>query len=91
MSATVKTGKSMLHGCPVSGLVVDGPVVPRQPPSTLAQITKYRSVSKTRPGPTTWLHHPARPVSGLVPATYWSPVRPWQIMMALERSAFSVP
>ncbi|MEI9885353.1 MAG: hypothetical protein WDN08_02445 [Rhizomicrobium sp.] len=41
-----------------------GPVVPMQPPSTLAQITKKRSVSIGRPGPTIVFHQPGLPVTG---------------------------
>ena len=40
MSAMVTRGKSVPYGRPVAGLRDDGPVVPRQPPSTLAQMTK---------------------------------------------------
>jgi hypothetical protein len=38
--AMVMTGKIRPQGLPVAGLVEAGPVVPMQPPSTLAQITK---------------------------------------------------
>ena len=68
-----------------------GPVLPMQPPSTLAQITKKRLVSTGRPGPTTASHQPSLPVIGWRSATYWSPVSAWQTRMALLRSAFSVP
>ena len=40
MSATVMTGKPRPQGSPVRGLMSRGPVVPMQPPSTLAQMTK---------------------------------------------------
>ena len=40
MSATVITGKSDPYGRPVAGLVDDGPVVPRQPPSRFVLTTK---------------------------------------------------
>ena len=40
MSATVMTGKSDPYGRPVAGLIDDGPVVPRQPPSRLVLTTK---------------------------------------------------
>ncbi len=46
------TGNFMAQGQPVSGLIEPGPVVPRQPPRTLEQRTKYLSVSKALPGPT---------------------------------------
>ena len=68
-----------------------GPVLPMQPPSTLAQITKKRSVSTGRPGPTTSSHQPGLPVMGCGSATYWSPVSAWQTRMALLRAALSVP
>ena len=37
------TGKSPPYGRPVRGSVLLGPVVPRQPPRMLGQMTKYRS------------------------------------------------
>ena len=40
MSRMVITGKSSAHGSPVAGLISLGPVVPMQPPMTLAQIRK---------------------------------------------------
>ena len=40
MSRIVMTGKPSAHGSPVAGLISFGPVVPMQPPSTLAQIRK---------------------------------------------------
>ena len=66
-------------------------MVPMQPPITLAQITKKRSVSTGLPGPTMVVHQPGLPVTGLVLATCWSPVRAWQIRTALDFSALSVP
>ncbi len=62
-----------------------------QPPSTLAQMTKKRSVSTGLPGPTTASHQPGLPVMGWRSATYWSPVRAWQTSTALLRWAFSLP
>ena len=50
MSRTVITGNDNAHGSPVAGLMSCGPVVPMQPPSTLAQMMKYRSVSSTLAG-----------------------------------------
>src|SRR5204863_6268653 len=58
MSATVMTGKSDPYGVPVAGLIDDGPVVPRQPPSRLVETTKYRFVSKALPGPIIPSHQP---------------------------------
>ena len=40
MSAMVMMGKLVPKRAPVAGSVLAGPVVPPQPPSTLAQITK---------------------------------------------------
>ena len=37
-----------------------GPVVPLQPPMTLAQMTKYLSVSRALPGPIIMSHQPGR-------------------------------
>jgi hypothetical protein len=68
-----------------------GPVLPMQPPSTLAQITKYFEMSSGRPGPTRLSHQPSLPVTGFVSATNWSIVSAWQISAALLRSALSVP
>ena len=59
MSSTVITGKSRPQGCPVSGQMLLGPVVPWQPPRTFAQITKYLSVSSPLPGPIKPSHQPA--------------------------------
>jgi hypothetical protein len=65
-SRTLKSGKSSPYGSPVAGSIEDGPVVPRQPPSRFGQMTKKRSVSTGRPGPTSVSHHSvacASPVS----------------------------
>ena len=40
MSPIATAGKSAPNGRPVAGLVLPGPVVPRQPPRALEQITK---------------------------------------------------
>ncbi len=58
MSRMVTTGKREPYGRPSTGCGDDGPVVPWQPPSTLAHTTKWRSVSRARPGPTTPSHQP---------------------------------
>ena len=50
-----------------------------------------RSVSIGNPGPTTMSHQPDLPVTGLTLATCWSPVKAWQIKIALLRSLFNVP
>ena len=63
----------MRIGHPVAGLIEPGPVVPRQPPSTLEQMTKYLSVSNALPGPIMLSHQPGLPVSGLMPAAWASP------------------
>ena len=65
MSRIVTIGKERPQGWPVSGLVEAGPVVPVQPPTTLAQITKKRSVSIGLPGPTIAVHQPPLPVIGI--------------------------
>ena len=91
MSFTVTGGKSVPHSPSPPSRGERGPVVPMQPPSTLEQMTKNRSVSIDRPGPTTRSHQPPLPVTGWVSATYWSPVRAWQIRIALLQSAFSRP
>ncbi len=62
-----------------------------QLPSTLAQITKKRSVSIGLPGPTIRSHQPGLPVIGCGLATYWSPVSAWQTRIALSFAAFSAP
>ena len=63
MSATVTAGNAIAHGQPVAGLTEPGPVVPRHPPSTLAQMTKYWSVSKPLPGPIILDHQPPSPAA----------------------------
>ena len=70
MSWIVTGGKSVPHGPPPSSRRLRGPVEPMQPPSTLAQMTKYRSVSTGLPGPTTMSHQPSLPVTGWTSATY---------------------
>ena len=91
MSRIVTIGKARPQGLPVSGLVEAGPVVPVQPPITLAQITKKRSVSIGLPGPIIAIHQPPLPVIGLRLATCWSPVSAWQTSTALECAAFRAP
>ncbi len=91
MSAMVITGKDSPQGAPVAGSLEPGPVVPMQPPRTLAQMMKKRSGSSGRPRPTIRVHHPGLPVTGWVEARYWSPVRACITRTALERSAFSWP
>ena len=61
ISPMVTTGNKGPYGWPVAGFTDAGPVVPRQPPSTLAQRTKYLSVSKALPGPIMLSHHPGLP------------------------------
>ena len=57
-SRTDTTGKRLPHGSPSSGCGLAGPVVPWQPPSTLAHTTNQRSVSIARPGPMSPSHQP---------------------------------
>ena len=85
ISAIVTWGNDIAHGHPVSGLIEPGPVVPRHPPSTLEQMTKYLSVSKALPGPIMEDHHPPSP------AACASPENACTIRMALERAEFSSP
>ena len=91
MSPTVMTGKSMPQGLPVSGLMLAGPVEPMQPPSTLGQMMKNRSVSIGLPGPTMVSHQPGLAVTGWGLATYWSPVSACVTRMAFDLSALSSP
>src|ERR1019366_3089899 len=63
ISPMVITGNDMAYGAPVAGLSDPGPVVPRHPPSTLEQITKYWLVSNALPGPIMLSHHPGLPFS----------------------------
>ena len=67
----------------------EGPVVPRQPPSTLEQITKYLLVSKALPGPIMLSHQPGLPVSWLMPAACASPEKACSTRMALVLAAFN--
>ena len=96
MSPMVTGGNSVPQGSPItvpsgSSRLLSGPVLPIQPPRTLGQMTKKRSVSIGSPGPTTVSHQPGLPVIGCSSATYWSKVSAWQTSTALDRSAFSVP
>ena len=83
MSPMVITGNDIAYGQPVAGLIDAGPVVPRQPPSTLAQITKYRSVSNALPGPIMLSHQPGLP-SWLMPAACASPEKACSTRIALD-------
>src|SRR5579862_7131198 len=78
-------GNVMAQGQPVSGLTDPGPVLPRQPPSTLEQMTKYFSVSKALPGPIILAHQPSSP------AACASPENAWSTRIALFFSGFSEP
>ena len=91
MSPMVITGKRMAYGQPVAGLIETGPVVPRQPPSTFEQMTKYLLVSNALPGPIMLSHQPGLPVSGLMPAACASPEKACRIRIALVFCAFSSP
>ena len=85
------TGNDIAYGQPVAGLTEDGPVVPRHPPSTLEQMTKYFSVSNALPGPIMLSHQPGLPLSGLMPAACASPENACRIRIAFDFAAFSVP
>ena len=58
MSRIVTTGNREPYGRPSSGCGDAGPVEPWQPPSTLAQTTKYWLVSMWAPGPIMSSHQP---------------------------------
>ena len=91
-SRTDTTGKRLPHGSPSSGCGLAGPVVPWQPPSTLAQTTNQRSVSIARPGPMSPSHQPGVGWPGASgPAAWLSPVRAWQTRTAFEASLARVP
>ena len=79
------------RSAPASSRALRGPVLPMQPPSTLAHTTKKRSVSTGRPGPTSMSHQPGLPVTGWRSATYWSPVSAWQTSTPFDRAAFNRP
>src|SRR5882724_12715679 len=91
ISPTVITGKDMAYGQPVAGLTEAGPVVPRHPPSTLLQITKYLLVSNALPGPIMLSHQPGLPVSGEMPAACASPLNACSTRMAFVLAAFNSP
>ena len=91
MSRMVMTGKRMPQGSAVEGSMVAGPDDPMQLPMTFEQMMKCRVGSIGLPSPTRRVHQPGLPVRGWGEATCWSPVSAWQIRMALEPSAFSVP
>ena len=92
MSAMVIMGKSVPYGAPVAGSSLDGPVEPLQPPMTLLQMTKYRSVSSPLPGPMSMSHQPGRLSLALCrPATCASPERACVTRMALSFASLSVP
>src|SRR5205085_12285111 len=85
ISAMVTCGKDIAQGHPVSGLMEPGPVVPRHPPRTFEQMTKYLSVSKALPGPIIVDHQPPSP------AACASPENACVTMTALDRAAFNSP
>ena len=75
-----------------SGAVDEGPVVPWQPPSTLAQTTNSRSVSSGAPGPISEGHQPAVACPGPAgPTTWLSPVSACSTSTAFPASGASVP
>jgi hypothetical protein len=66
-----------------------GPEVPRQPPRTFEQITKYLSVSNPLPGPIMLSHQPGFSLSA--PAACASPEKACRTRMALFLAAFNSP
>ena len=79
------SGNRNPYARPVEGSIELGPVVPWQPPSRFAEMTKNRSVSSGLPGPMIDAHQPSGP------AARASPVSAWQTTIALSRPAFSSP
>ena len=79
MSRTVTRGKSKKYGFPVSGHMLEGPEDPYADPSMLAHMTKYFSVSKSFPGPTSSGHQSS--ASELA-------VSAWHIHITLRSSSF---
>ncbi len=76
----------------MAGFSDDGPVLPLQPPMTLAQMTKYLSVSRPLPGPIIMSHQPGRLSLALWrPATCASPESAWVTRTALSLRSLSVP
>ena len=70
-SSTVSTGKAAPQGLPVAGLMLAGPVEPKQEPRLLTPITKNTLVSTGLPGPTMLSHQPTSlGVSAAWPATW---------------------
>ena len=92
MSPMVMMGKSVAVG-PAGGGVDGGrPGGARQPPMTLAHITKYLSVSKALPGPTMMSHQPAaRPLALWRAGHVRVAGEGVQTSTALSRAALSVP
>ena len=87
----VTSGNREPHGRP-SGAGADGPVVPWQPPSTLAQTTNSSSVSSGAPGPISEGHQPAVAWPGPAgPTTWLSPVRACSTSTAFPPSGAGVP
>ena len=64
----IAKGKALdiAQSSPVDGFIEVGPVEPRQPPRTFAQITKYLSVSIGFPLPTILFHQPSLLVKGFL-------------------------
>src|SRR5438067_13409819 len=91
MSPMVMAGNDIAYGQPVSGLIELGPVVPRQPPSTLMQMTKYLSVSNALPGPIILSHQPGLPSLRLMKAAWASPEKAWSTRIAFVREPFNSP
>ena len=90
-SRMVKAGKRGPQGRP-SGAGLEGPLLPWQPPNTLGQSTKKRSVSRARPGPIRSSHQPGAPWPGPAgPAAWLSPLKPCSSSTALSAAPFSWP
>ena len=88
----VNTGKLNPYGVPVSGLMLDGPVVPLQPPKIFVHTTKYLFVSNALFGPIIVSHQPGFLSFSLwYPAAWASPVSAWITKIAFEPSSLSFP
>ncbi|MNL80545.1 hypothetical protein D3C87_2074290 [compost metagenome] len=76
----------------MAGLVLIGPVEPKQEPRLFTPMTKKRSVSSGLPGPTMLSHQPmSRGLSAAMPATWCEALSAWHTSTAFDAAALSVP
>lgn len=94
MSKIEMTGKRVPYGSPSpswpEGMMLIGPVLPKQPPRALTQITKNLSVFKALPGPINFSHQPGAGFAS-VEAACDEAERPVWRRMTFDLSALSVP